>query len=206
MSALALVCAFGMTTPVLAADETIVDIAVGNEDFSTLVELVVAEDLVETLASDGPFTVFAPTNDAFAALPAFVSAALERNPELVSEVLLYHVVSGELLAEDVLSTNRLTTVQGEELRVRTVAGKPYVQASQIVATDIVARNGVIHVIDRVLLPNSVYASVIRDIRTQVNRLIESVGQRQREHAQQMRPTLPQLPARPQRPTHTPVSY
>ena len=151
-------------TPAQATDETIVDIAVGNDDFSTLVEFVVAEDLVDTLASEGPFTVFAPTNDAFAALPAFAATVLEENPELVSEVLLYHVLAGEFMAADVLAADTLTTVQGDELVVNMLDEQPRVDSANIVATDIEASNGVIHVIDSVLLPESVYVVVLTQIR------------------------------------------
>ncbi len=168
-----------VATPALAADETIVDIAVGNDDFSTLVELVVAEDLAETLAGEGPFTVFAPTDDAFAAMPAFVGMAFERNPELVSEVLLYHVVPGTLLAEDVLASETLDTAQGGALQVNMLDEQPRVDASNIVATDIEASNGVIHVIDTVLLPTSVYQEVLMQIR---DALVVLVSQMQSQYA------------------------
>ncbi len=165
-----------------AADETIVDIAVGNEDFSTLVELVVAQELVETLASEGPLTVFAPTNDAFARMPQFVSRALERNPELVTDVLLYHVVPGALLAEDVLAETSLTTAQGSDLRVRLAGQNAFVNTSRIIATDIEASNGVIHVIDRVLVPNSVFQAVIADARNQVQQLAAQIAERRAQRS------------------------
>ena len=132
------------------AEPTIVDIAAGNPDFSTLVELVVAAGLADTLASDGPFTVFAPTNEAFEKLPRRVKKAIEADPQVLVDILLYHVVADELLAEDVLSTRRIETVEGSTIKVRPKVLK--LNRSNIIATDIVASNGVIHVIDRVLVP------------------------------------------------------
>lgn len=174
---IAAVALFMIVATPAAAEETIVDIAVGNEDFSTLVDLVAARELAPTLAGEGPFTVFAPTNDAFARLPQFVGRALERNPELVTDVLLYHVVPGTLLAEAVLAEDSLTTAEGSDLRVRVAGQNAFVNTSRITATDIEASNGVIHVIDRVLVPNSVFQDVIDDARNQVRQLTEQLAAR-----------------------------
>ncbi len=133
-----------------AQDQTIVDIAAGNEDFSTLVSLVQAAGLAETLAGEGPFTVFAPTNAAFAALPEEVVAFVAGNPEVLTSILTYHVVPGKLMAADVLAAESLTSVQGDAIEVN--AGLVRVNGANIVATDIEASNGVIHVIDSVILP------------------------------------------------------
>ena len=151
-------------TPSTVAAQSIVDIAVENEDFSTLVELVVTADLAETLAGEGPFTVFAPTDDAFANLVPFAAEAIERNPALLTDILLYHVVPGEVLAEDVLASESLETVQGEMLSVSLMDEQPMIDSANIVAVDVMAENGVIHVIDEVLVPEVVYQDALIQIR------------------------------------------
>jgi uncharacterized surface protein with fasciclin (FAS1) repeats len=131
---------------------TIVDIAVANDDFSILVDAVIAAGLADTLASEGPFTVFAPTNDAFVALlgDLGVKSLDDIDIDTLTQVLLYHVVPGNLLAADVLAEHTLTTAQGADITVD--AKNVRVNDSNIIATDIIASNGVIHVIDAVLLP------------------------------------------------------
>ena len=143
-----------LTAPMASADD-IVEIAVGNPDFSTLVAAVTAADLVATLQSDGPFTVFAPTNDAFAKLPAGVLDKLLEadNQDLLVKLLTYHVVAGDVRAADVVNLTSATTVQGEDLKIRTAKGVR-VNNANVTATDIVADNGVIHVVDRVLMPKA----------------------------------------------------
>jgi len=137
--------------------ETIVDIAAGNEDFTTLVELVVAADLAETLSGEGPFTVFAPTNDAFAAVPAEVLEGLGADTDALTAVLTYHVVAGKVMAADLEDGQEVETVQGGILTV-SIDGDTVTltdaagQVITISAVDIEASNGVIHVIDGVLLP------------------------------------------------------
>ena len=134
--------------------DTIVGIAAGDDRFSTLVELVQAAGLVDTLNGDGPFTVFAPTNDAFAALPAETVTALtapENRDQLIA-VLTYHVVPGALTAEDVLAAGTADTVQGEAVDFSVQDGVAMVDNATIVATDIEAENGIIHVIDAVIVP------------------------------------------------------
>jgi uncharacterized surface protein with fasciclin (FAS1) repeats len=167
-----------IATPAQADTNTIVDIAVGNENFSALVDAVVSQDLAGVLASEGPFTVFAPTNDAFGKLPGYVARALGTNPDLLSDILLYHVVPGTLMAEDVLAERELETAQGESLRVRTAGDNAFINISRITATDIEADNGVIHVIDRVLIPNAVLQSVINDARAQIQQLRAQIEMRQ----------------------------
>lgn len=135
----------------LGSAQTIVDIAVGNEDFSTLVTAVTEAGLVETLSGEGPFTVFAPTDAAFAALPEGALAAVLADPALLTAVLTYHVVSGDVRAADVVNLTKARTVQGEYLRIGTEGGVT-VDGANVVAADVVASNGVIHVIDAVLLP------------------------------------------------------
>ena len=134
--------------------DDIVDIAAGNEDFSTLVAAVQAAGLVETLKGDGPFTVFAPTNAAFAALPAGTVETLlmPENKDQLVKVLTYHVVPGAVTS-DQLAGQRLNvaTVQGQTVHVDGRDGVR-VNKSNVTTADIIATNGVIHVIDKVLLP------------------------------------------------------
>jgi uncharacterized surface protein with fasciclin (FAS1) repeats len=133
-------------------EQTIVDIAVADGRFTTLVAAFQAAELVETLSGDGPFTVFAPTDDAFAKLPeGTVEGLLEDIPAL-TDILLYHVVSGEVLAEDVVMLEEAETLSGESVSIRVEDGNVYINDSMVVITDIMADNGVIHVIDTVLLP------------------------------------------------------
>ena len=139
---------------------TIVDIAVADGRFETLVAAVQAADLVETLQGEGPFTVFAPTDDAFAALPeATVAALLEDIPALTS-ILLYHVVAGDVRAADVATLDSAVTVQGEPVRISVEGDNVRINDSLVVIADIVASNGVIHVIDAVLLPPEPLGSIV----------------------------------------------
>jgi uncharacterized surface protein with fasciclin (FAS1) repeats len=132
----------------------IVAVAVGAGSFETLVAAVKAAGLVETLQGAGPFTVFAPTDAAFAKLPAGTVEALLADPEALRAVLTYHVVPGRVMAADVIRTNGGTpaTVQGQALTIRVVDGKVMVDGATVVAADVAASNGVIHVIDTVVLP------------------------------------------------------
>lgn len=137
---------------------TIVDVASANPDFSTLVAAVAAADLVETLSSEGPFTVFAPTNEAFAALPAGVLDALllPENKATLVKILTYHVVSGAVYAADV-ADGAVATVEGQSITLSTKDGVS-VNNSKVVIADVVADNGVIHAIDAVILPKDVKVS------------------------------------------------
>ncbi|MCH2110454.1 MAG: fasciclin domain-containing protein, partial [Polyangiaceae bacterium] len=141
-----------------AADDAelgdIVAVAAANEDFSTLVAAVQAAGLVETLQGEGPFTVFAPTNEAFAALPEGTvdSLLLPENKEKLVAILTYHVVPGELKAAAVVGETELVSVQGTAIPVMVSDGKVMVKNANVVATDVMASNGVIHVIDAVILP------------------------------------------------------
>ncbi len=134
---------------------TIVDVAGGNPDFSTLVAAVTAADLGETLSGDGPFTVFAPTNEAFAALPAGVldKLLLPENKETLTKILTYHVLPAEVLAADVTAGD-VATVEGSNITITTDDGVK-VNDATVTATDVEASNGVIHVIDQVLVPEGV---------------------------------------------------
>lgn len=132
----------------------IVDVAAGNESFSTLVAAVKAAGLVDTLKGNGPFTVFAPTNEAFAKLPEGTVESLLKpeNKEKLVAVLTYHVVPGKVLAKDVVGLSKATTAQGSNVKITTSGGGVKVDNANVVATDIAASNGVIHVIDSVILP------------------------------------------------------
>jgi uncharacterized surface protein with fasciclin (FAS1) repeats len=138
--------------------QTIVDIAAADDRFSTLVTAVTAAGLVETLSGEGPFTVFAPTNDAFAALPEGALDAVLADADLLTAVLTYHVVAGAVPAADVVTLTKARTVQGEHVRIGTEGGVT-VDDANVVITDIEASNGVIHVIDAVLLPKAVLAAL-----------------------------------------------
>ncbi len=135
---------------------TIVDIAVADDRFTTLVTAVVTAELAETLSGEGPFTVFAPTNDAFAALPegTLEELLLPENKQLLTDILLYHVVAGKVMAADVAGLESATTALGEDVAIKVDMGNVYINDAQVIITDIEASNGVIHVIDSVILPPS----------------------------------------------------
>jgi len=139
---------------------TIVDIAVATDGFETLVAAVVAAGLVETLSGDGPFTVFAPTDEAFAALPEGLleKLLLEENLDLLVKILTYHVVAGTVLAADVTDGD-VATVEGQTVTLDTTAGVT-VNGANVILADVLASNGVIHVIDAVILPPDVDVSTL----------------------------------------------
>ena len=148
------------------AQETIVDVAIGNDDFSTLVTALKAADLLGALQGDGPFTVFAPTNDAFAKIDSkTLNSLLEvKNQKALANILTYHVISGKLTAIDVVAalkkgngTVELKALNGQVLTVMEKDGKIWLKDingnySEISATDVMGSNGVIHVIDTVVMP------------------------------------------------------
>ena len=144
-------------TPAPAPTKNIVELAQATPSLSILVEAVVAADLATTLSGAGPFTVFAPTDTAFAALLAelgVTKAALVADKALLTKVLTYHVVSGKVLKADIPFGKPITTVQGEIITIDTSAiiTDARSRKSQITATDILATNGVVHLIDKVILP------------------------------------------------------
>ena len=148
------------TTVAEAMDDTmaagdIVAVAAATEGFSTLVAAIEAAGLVETLQGDGPFTVFAPTDEAFAALPAGLleKLLLPENVEVLKAILTYHVVSGQVLAADVTAGD-VATVEGSNITLATEGGVT-VNGANVVSVDVAASNGVIHVIDQVLVPPTV---------------------------------------------------
>ena len=133
----------------------IVEVAKGAGVFNTLVAAVQAAGLGETLSGKGPFTVFAPTDEAFAKLPAGTVEALLKDTKKLAAILTYHVLSGKVMAADVLKAERVkpATVNGQPLDVQVRDGKVFVNNAQVVKADVAASNGVIHVIDTVLLPS-----------------------------------------------------
>ncbi|MFZ6021269.1 MAG: fasciclin domain-containing protein [Chloroflexota bacterium] len=147
------------------APQTIVDIAVADGRFTTLVAAVQAAGLVDTLAGEGPFTVFAPTDDAFAKLPAGTLEELLKpeNKQQLTDILLYHVVAGKVMAADVVNLSEAETALGEKVTIKVEDGKVFVNDAQVIITDIEASNGVIHVIDTVILPPSMTAEAPKDI-------------------------------------------
>jgi uncharacterized surface protein with fasciclin (FAS1) repeats len=143
----------GMTHSMVKSND-IVDVAVANGNFTTLVAAVKAAGLVDTLKGVGPFTVFAPTDAAFAKVPTETLNALLADKAALANVLTYHVVAGKVMASDVVTLSQATTVQGQNVMIRVRDGKVFVDNAQVVITDVTASNGVIHVIDTVILPKS----------------------------------------------------
>ncbi len=156
VSLLAVVVASAVVAPSAqaqaAAPKNIVETAVAAGSFKTLVAAVQAAGLVETLQGAGPFTVFAPTDEAFAKLPAGTVEALLKDPAALKQILLYHVVAGKVMAADAVKLTEAKTVQGSAAKISVMGGKAMIGNAHIVTTDIVASNGVIHVIDTVILP------------------------------------------------------
>ena len=147
---------FAVAAPSIAQaqDKDIVETAVAAGSFKTLAKLLTDAGLIETLKGPGPFTVFAPTDEAFAKVPAATLAALGKDKAALKNVLLYHVVAGKVMAADALKLDGkgAKTVQGSEAKITVMGGKPMINQAHIVTTDIIAKNGVIHVIDAVILP------------------------------------------------------
>ncbi len=152
----ALVLGMSAGTGSVTADEPakkdIVDMAVAAGNFKTLVTAIKAADLVDTLKGAGPFTVFAPTDEAFAKVPKVKLEALLKDKKALAAVLTYHVVSGKVMAADVVKLDLAKTVQGKSLAIVAKDGKVTINGVHVVKTDIVCKNGVIHVIDAVLMP------------------------------------------------------
>ena len=136
----------------LAAEKNIVDTAISAGSFKTLVTAIQKAGLVETLKGKGPFTVFAPTDAAFAKIPKAQLDSLLADKAMLTKVLTYHVVAGKVMAADV-KAGSVKSVEGENLTITTDNGGVQVDKANVVKTDIVASNGVIHVIDSVMIPN-----------------------------------------------------
>ena len=152
----AIMALFAFNSSVKSQSKDIVDLAAGNESLKTLVAAVKAGGLVETLKGKGPFTVFAPTDEAFAALPAGTLESLlkpENKDQLVA-VLTYHVVAGKVMSKDLSNGQKAATVQGEKVKVSVGKSGVKIDDAKVVAADVKAKNGVVHVIDKVILPSS----------------------------------------------------
>lgn len=141
-----------VTSAARAAEKDIVDTAIGAGNFKTLVKLVQEAGLVDALRGEGPFTVFAPTDAAFAKLPKATVDALLKDKEALRQVLLYHVVSGKVTSDQVVNLKSAKTLQGSNIRINASKGKVKINQANVVKADIHCTNGVIHVIDRVILP------------------------------------------------------
>lgn len=136
------------------ADKDIVDLAVGTEFLSTLVAAVKAGGLVDVLKGDGPFTVFAPTNEAFSKLPdgTLESLLKPENKAKLVQILTYHVIPGSIKSSDLKNGMEVETVQGQKVKVMLTEGKAMINKATVTAADIEATNGMVHVIDTVILP------------------------------------------------------
>ncbi len=145
--------------------QNIVEVAVANGSFNTLVAAVKAAGLAETLMGPGPFTVFAPTDAAFAKLPAGTVQSLLADKDKLASILTYHVLSGKVSANDVVAGNgaRPATVNGQSLDITVRDGKVYVNGANVVIADVQASNGVIHVIDAVLMPKPASTSAPKSV-------------------------------------------
>jgi uncharacterized surface protein with fasciclin (FAS1) repeats len=135
-----------------SSKKDIVTIAVEAGNFKTLATALTEAGLIEALQGDGPFTVFAPTDDAFAKLPEGTIESLLKDKDALTKILLYHVVSGEVTSKDVVKLKKAETLEGENVSITTTDDGVMINDSNVIAVDIMASNGVIHVIDTVLLP------------------------------------------------------
>jgi uncharacterized surface protein with fasciclin (FAS1) repeats len=138
--------------PGAASAMNIVETAISAGSFNTLVAAVKAAGLVETLSGDGPFTVFAPTDEAFAQIPQDRLNALLADKEALIAVLTYHVIAGKVMAEDVVGLSSAETVNGQRVDIKVMDGKVMIDGAQVITADVEATNGVIHVINKVILP------------------------------------------------------
>ncbi len=156
LAALTLSLSFSAVAEPANHDKDIVDTAVAAGSFDTLVSAVKAAGLVDALKGDGPFTVFAPTDEAFAALPAGTVESLLKpeNKEKLQAILKYHVVSGKVMAADVVKLKSAATLEGSSVKINASSKGVMVDGANVVTTDIMTSNGVIHVIDAVILPKS----------------------------------------------------
>ncbi len=147
----ALALTFGIAAPSAQAAD-VVDTAAGVADLSTLVSLVQAAGLVDALKDAEDITVFAPVNSAFDKLPRSVSRAIERDPSILTKILLFHVSPDRLSSSEVVATRRIDTLTDQDIRVRAAGKKVFVDRAQVIATDIDTDNATVHLINRVMIP------------------------------------------------------
>lgn len=152
LSLCSLVGVMAFATAADAPTKTIPEIAIEAGSFKTLVTALKAADLVGALSGEGPFTVFAPTDEAFAKLPAGTVEGLLKDKAKLAAILTYHVVPGKVTAADVVKVKEAKTLNGKSVKVTVKDGKVMIDGANVVKTDIMAKNGVIHVIDAVILP------------------------------------------------------
>lgn len=152
IAALLFVFLFAVSLSAQKKDIVTVTVAVEAGSFKTLATALTEAGLVETLQGKGPFTVFAPTDEAFAKLPKGTLEGLLKDKEALKKVLLYHVVSGNVSSKDVVKIDKAKTVGGQDVMIKVKDGKVYINKSQVTTADVQASNGVIHIIDTVLLP------------------------------------------------------
>jgi transforming growth factor-beta-induced protein len=152
--------AFASTSSKSDGDKNIVQTALAAGQFSTLASLLTKAGLVDTLSTGGPFTVFAPTDAAFAKVPQATLDALAADPAQLKAVLLYHVVPGAVTAADVVKLSSTKTLEGRSVSIKVAGGSVYVDSAKVTTPDVMASNGVIHVIDSVLIPKAAPAKNI----------------------------------------------
>ena len=136
------------------SSKNIVETAVAAGNFNTLATALTEAGLVEALQKKGPFTVFAPTDEAFAKLPKGTLESLLKDKEALKKILLYHVVSGKVMASDVVKLKSAKTLEGEDVKIKITDGNVMINNSKVTTADVEASNGVIHVIDTVLIPDN----------------------------------------------------
>jgi len=144
-----------------AISNDIIDTAINTPELSTLTILVTEAELVDTLKSPGPFTVFAPTNEAFEQMPRIVKKALQKNPELLTDILLYHVVSADITSADIPRATIVDSIQGSKILARNNNQGVFINRAEVIIPDVVTSNGTVHIIDRVLIPWKAVAQSIR---------------------------------------------
>jgi uncharacterized surface protein with fasciclin (FAS1) repeats len=151
------------------AQSTVVDIVVNSEDHTTLEAAVIAAELADDLSSKGPFTLFAPTDEAFAALPEGTVASLLEDPTgALADILLYHVVGAKALSTDLSNGQSVATLNGAKIHVKFKDGKVYIDDAMVTVADIKADNGVVHVIDAVITPSSKMADAGANKKSRTN--------------------------------------
>jgi uncharacterized surface protein with fasciclin (FAS1) repeats len=136
------------------SSKNIVETAVSAGNFNTLATALAEAGLVDALQQEGPFTVFAPTDEAFSKLPKGTLESLLKDKEALKKILLYHVISGKVMASDVVNLNSAATLQGNDVKINVKDGNVMINNAKVIAADVSASNGVIHVIDTVLIPDN----------------------------------------------------
>lgn len=164
--ALAMTTFLLLTSAAITAQTTVVDIVVNSEDHSTLEAAVIAAELADDLSGEGPFTLFAPTDAAFQALPEGTVASLLEDPTgALADILLYHVVGAKAMSTDLANGQRIETLNGDPIEVKIKDGKAYIDNAMVTVADIKADNGVVHVIDAVITPAAPMASASSNSKT-----------------------------------------